>query len=144
MSWYDGMIEGEPVQKKLDEDYNKQLMDYTLIDNDYYVETKDGEYTSMYLGSDEYSKRTVICKRLKILEPVPTYEEWKQLENWARFTDDYHALREQKEIAEYENAELKDTIKALKSELKEVCDVLIRKCPEMKEWVMLNWRKLYD
>lgn len=40
--------------------------------------------------------------------------------------------------------ELRDTIEALKSELKEVCDVLIRKCPEMKEWVMLNWRKLYD
>lgn len=32
----------------------------------------------------------------------------------------------------------------LESELKEVCDVLIRKCPEMKEWVMLNWRKLYE
>lgn len=46
---------------------------------------------------------------------------------------------EQKEITE-----LKETIEALKSELKEVCDVLIRKCPEMKEWVMLNWRNLYD
>lgn len=42
------------------------------------------------------------------------------------------------------NAELKDTVEALESEIKEVCDVLIRKCPEMKEWVMMNWRKLYD
>lgn len=58
--------------------------------------------------------------------------------------DEYYALREQREIAEYQNAELKETVEALKSELKEVCDVLIRKCPEMKEWVMLNWRNLYD
>lgn len=78
-----------------------------------------------------------VAKIEQVLAPVPSYEEWEQLQNWARFTDDYHALREQKEIAEYE-------IAGLKSELKEVCDVLIRKCPEMKEWVMLNWRKLYD
>ena len=84
MSWYDGMIEGEPVQKKLDEDYNKQLMDGTLIDNNYYVETKDGEYTSMYLGSDEYSKRSVRCKKLKILEPVPTYEEHMMTKDCAK------------------------------------------------------------
>lgn len=43
-----------------------------------------------------------------------------------------------------QNAEFKDTIEALKSELKEVCDVLIRKCPEMKEWVMMNWKNLYE
>ena len=43
-----------------------------------------------------------------------------------------------------QNAELKDTIEALKSELKELCDVLIRKCPEMKEWVMMNWKNLYE
>lgn len=40
--------------------------------------------------------------------------------------------------------ELTETNEALKSELKEVCDVLIRKCPEMKEWVMLNWKNLYE
>lgn len=42
------------------------------------------------------------------------------------------------------NTELMETVEALKSELKEVCDVLIRKCPEMKEWVMLNWKNLYE
>ena len=42
------------------------------------------------------------------------------------------------------NAELKETNEALKAELKQVCDVLIRKCPEMKEWVMLNWKNLYE
>lgn len=39
---------------------------------------------------------------------------------------------------------LKETNEALKSELKEVCDVLIRKYPEMKDWVMLNWKHLYE
>lgn len=42
------------------------------------------------------------------------------------------------------NTELAETVEALESELKEVCDVLIRKCPEMKEWVMLNWKNLYE
>lgn len=42
------------------------------------------------------------------------------------------------------NKELKETNEALEVELKEVCDVLIRKCPEMKEWVMLNWKRLYE
>lgn len=42
------------------------------------------------------------------------------------------------------NIELKETNEALKAELKEVCDVLIRKCPEMKEWVMMNWKNLYE
>ncbi len=42
------------------------------------------------------------------------------------------------------NTELEETNEALRAELKEVCDVLIRKCPEMKEWVMLNWKNLYE
>lgn len=42
--------------------------------------------------------------------PVPSYEEWEQLQHWADFTDDYHELREKLEIAEYENAELKERI----------------------------------
>lgn len=45
---------------------------------------------------------------------------------------------------ELELREANDKILALESELKEVCDVLIRKCPEMKEWVMLNWKNLYE
>lgn len=45
---------------------------------------------------------------------------------------------------ERENAQLEETNEALKSELKEVCDVLIRKCPEMKDWVMMNWKNLYE
>ena len=83
-------------------------------------------------------------KEIEVIDFVPSYEEYEQLENWNRFTADYHSLREAKEIAEYRNAELKETVEAIESELKEVCDVLIRKCPEMKEWVMLNWKNLYE
>lgn len=32
----------------------------------------------------------------------------------------------------------------LNAELKEVCDVLIRKCPKMKEWVMMNCKHLFE
>ena len=42
--------------------------------------------------------------------PVPSYDEWEQLQNWSDFTNDYHELREKLEIAEYENTELKEQI----------------------------------
>lgn len=42
---------------------------------------------------------------------VPSYDEWEQLQNWADFTNDYHELREKLEIAEYENAQLKELLK---------------------------------
>jgi hypothetical protein len=47
-------------------------------------------------------------------------------------------------VLQAENEELKETNAALKVELKEVCDVLIRKCPEMTDWVMSNWKNLYE
>lgn len=43
--------------------------------------------------------------------PVPTFDEWEQLQNWADFTNDYHELREKLEIAEYKNAQLKELLK---------------------------------
>ena len=43
--------------------------------------------------------------------PMPSYEEWEQLQNWADFTNDYHELREKLEIAEYKNAQLKELLK---------------------------------
>lgn len=46
--------------------------------------------------------------------PVPTFEEWEQLQNWADFTNDYHELREKLEIAEYKNAQLKEVLKECK------------------------------
>ena len=44
----------------------------------------------------------------EILAPIPSYEQWEQLQNWADFTSDYHELREKLEIAEYKNAELEN------------------------------------
>lgn len=59
---------------------------------------------------------------------------WEQLEKSAEILSHHEAYITM----------LEETNEALKSELKEVCDVLIRKCPEMKEWVMLNWKNLYE
>lgn len=73
-------------------------------------------------------------KCVKVLAPVPSYEEWQA---------SYNCMLEN-EVLRLKNAELKETNEALEAELKEVCDVLIRKCPEMKEWVMMNWKHLYE
>lgn len=53
-------------------------------------------------------------KEIEVIDFVPSYEEYEQLENWNRFTVDYHALREAKEIAEYEKVELMENVKQLK------------------------------
>ena len=39
--------------------------------------------------------------------------------------------------------ELRLKITALESELKEVCDVLVKVSPKHKDWVMSNWGYLY-
>lgn len=108
----------------------------------YYIKIADIVFIDFFEGKVWKNKKDEYID--EVLAPVPSYEEYEQLENWNRFTADYHALREGKQIAEYEKVELIETVEALKSELKEVCDVLIRKCPEMKEWVMLNWKNLYE
>ena len=54
---------------------------------------------------------------IEVLEPVPSYEEWEQTQNWADFTKDYHGLREKLEIAEYENAQLKELLKECRDEI---------------------------
>ena len=48
---------------------------------------------------------------VEVLEEIPDFIEWVQLQNWADFTNDYHELREKLEIAEYKNAELKELLK---------------------------------
>lgn len=59
---------------------------------------------------------------------------WEQLEKSAEILSHHEAYITM----------LAETNEALKAELKQVCDVLIRKCPEMKDWVMLNWKNLYE
>jgi hypothetical protein len=75
---------------------------------------------------------------VEVLAEAPDYIDWRNMVNCA--CEEHEA---NKRFIE-ENDNLKETVEALKSELKEVCDVLIRKCPEMKEWVMLNWKNLYE
>lgn len=65
-----------------------------------------------YKTEDDYYGVPVEIKQ--VLAPVPSYEEYEQLENWNRFTADYHALREAKEIEEYEKVELLEKVKQLK------------------------------
>lgn len=56
-------------------------------------------------------------KEIEVIDFVPSYEEYEQLENWNRFTADYHALREAKEISEYEKVELMEKVKQLKEQI---------------------------
>lgn len=54
--------------------YNKKLTNGELHEGEYYVEFKDGRQTTMYLGNDEPTRRSVRCKHLRILAPVPSYQ----------------------------------------------------------------------
>lgn len=77
---------------------------------------------------------TEVSEITEVIAKVPSYEEWKAADNCML----------ENEVLRLKNAQLKETNEALEVELKEVCDVLIRKCPEMKEWVMMNWKHLYE
>lgn len=67
------------------------------------------------LENEKYSYNNAYhIKDIEVLAEVPSYEEWEQLQNWADFTNDYHGLREKLEIAEYENAQLKELLKTHK------------------------------
>lgn len=91
---------------------------------DYYIKWKDSEvFTATFvdfMGRKMFQRMELefeelpIEHYLSVLAPVPSYEEWEQLQNWADFTNDYHELREKLEIAEYENAMLKELLKECK------------------------------
>jgi hypothetical protein len=133
------------AQNKESEQQNDTLTEQwkkgELPEGHYYV--KDGEnMIAEYLDGYFYNNGEPMTSFSggvdEVLAPVPSYEVYKEL------IDGRKLLREYIKDTTNENAELEETVEALKSELKEVCDVLIRKCPEMKEWVMLNWKNLYE
>ena len=122
-------------------DLTEQWKKGELSEGHYYV--KDGknmiaEYLDGYFYNNGNPMTSFSGGVDKVLAAVPPYEVYKDL------IDGRKLLREYIKDTTNENAQLKETIEALESELKEVCDVLIRKCPEMKEWVMLNWKNLYE
>lgn len=45
----------------------------------YYIECKDGSVTTMYLGNDDYSVRSIRSKGFKILAPVPSYKQLNEI-----------------------------------------------------------------
>lgn len=122
-------------------DLTEQWKKGELPEGYYYV--KDGknmiaEYLDGYFYNDGNPMTSFSGGVDEVLAEVPDYVEWRNMVNCA--CEEHEA---NKRFIE-ENDNLKDTVEALESELKEVCDVLIRKCPEMKEWVMLNWKNLYE
>lgn len=107
------------VANKNSQDLTKQLKKGELSNGYYWIRLSWGgmvimayhtafdglfELDDYYYDSDEISA---------VLAPVPTFDEWEQLQNWAEFTNDYHELREKLEIAEYKNAQLKEQINHL-------------------------------
>ena len=117
-------------QNTKNEQLTEQWKKGELPEGHYYV--KDGEnMIAEYLDGYFYNNGEPMTSFNggvdSVLEKVPSYKEWQA------------KLKEELELRK-----ANDKIIALESELKEVCDVLIRKCPEMKEWVMMNWKNLYE
>lgn len=69
---------------------------------------------------------------LSAIDKIADLEEWKK---------DMQAKYGNKSA---ENKELEFKIMALESELKAVCDVLIKISPQHRDWVMSNWKYLYE
>ena len=90
-------------------DLTEQYLNGNLHDGDeYYIENKDGEISTMYLYNDTIHWHSFKAKKLKVLAPVPSYEEWEKL-NW--YAGD----------GVEENQEIKKENKQLKSEYEKEC-----------------------
>ena len=107
-------------------DLTQDWKDGKLPVGEYYLLYKDGttdreyyDWANVYGRVTEKGFSTDQTDIKEVLAPVPNYEEWEQLQNWADFTNDYHELREKLEIAEYKNAELKELLKECKDYLPE-------------------------
>lgn len=109
-------------------DLTEQLKKGELPDGEYWCLSVCGDVDKLYCyqnsfwkykTEDDYYGIPVEIKQ--VLAPVPTFDEWEQLQHWADFTNDYHELREKLEIAEYEKVELLEKVKQLKSEYEKEC-----------------------
>ena len=113
--------QNEPKSEKATQDVQKNCLSLTeqwkkgeLKDGCYYVKLKRPDMFYMLSREDNHwYEFGWDCwffddDIAEILAPIPSYEEWEQLQNWADFTSDYHELREKIEIAEYKNAELEN------------------------------------
>lgn len=97
-------------------DLTEQWKKGELPEGHYYIKTRSetniDEYIQWYKDHGIPSEKSFAYFNVQqVLAPVPSYDEWEQLQNWADFTDDYHGLKEKLEIAEYENVELKELLK---------------------------------
>lgn len=89
-------------------DLTEQLYAGTLPTGHYYFNNGVETYIVLYSNANTKDMKVQEPSGLTVISEVPTYEEWEQTQNWADFTKDYHELREKLEIAEYENAQLKE------------------------------------
>lgn len=112
-------------------DLTEQYLNGQLRDGDeYYIENKDGETSTMCLYNDTIHWHSFKTKKLKILAKVPSYEEWDKLNNACheleketacltvdninlkQWCEEFNAL----EVAK-ENTKLKELLKECKEKL---------------------------
>lgn len=110
--------QNEPKSEKATQDVQKNCLSLTELKDYAFYYTNDGIEQAHYCEVNGV-KELVMPELDEVLAPVPSYEEWEQLQNWADFTNDYHELREKLEIADYKNAELKELLKEANKFLKD-------------------------
>ena len=69
------------------EQLTEQYLNGKLHDGDeYYIQDKDGEISTICLYNTTMHWHSFKVKKLKVLAPVPRYEEWFQIKNLASLT----------------------------------------------------------
>lgn len=94
----------------------EQYINGNLQDGEeYYIENKDGEVSTMHLYNDTVHWHSFKVKKLKVLEKVPSYEEWRDIkDDLATCDKDLNNVCEQKEELYEENEQLKELLKECK------------------------------
>ena len=90
------------------EQLTEQYLNGNLHDGDeYYIQDKDGEISTICLYNTTMHRHSFKVKKLKVLAPVPSYDDWMATIGTAQFLMD-------------KNAQLKELLKECKEVIKNV------------------------
>lgn len=88
------------------EQLTEQYLNGNLHDGDeYYIQDKDGEISTICLYNTTMHRHSFKVKKLKVLAPVPSYNEWQAKDSQT----DY--LQQKVSVLESKNQQLKELLK---------------------------------
>ena len=109
------------------EQLTEQYLNGNLHDGDeYYIQDKDGEISTICLYNTTMHWHSFKVKKLKVLAPVPSYDEWQASEKYNKHLEEVIKVYERKDKQATETSIAYNELLEENTKLKE----LLRECKE--------------